>query len=183
MEYHKRRNYFIDKNFQTKFIVKFCLVVIFSSLAIGSLLFVLLKSFTTVAIENIHVTVKSTSDFILPIVIEILLIVSVLSALCVVMLTLFASHKISGPLYRLKKEVEKIKEGDLRANFTTRKNDQLKELSVTFTDMDRVLIAKYSELKEKIEELKKSLDKQGESKRESLEKIRELEEALNYFKI
>ena len=88
--------------------------------------------------------------------IETLSIVFAFSALSVVALTLFVSHKISGPLYRLTKEIEKIKEGDLKANFTTRKNDQLKGLSVAFAEMSGTLVLKYSELKGKIEELTSS---------------------------
>jgi len=181
MEKYKRRHYFIDKRFQAEFIVKFCAIVLFSSFAIGVLLFFLLKSSTTVAIENARVTVKSTSDFILPIVTEILLIVAALSAASVAVLTLFFSHKIVGPLYRLKKEAEKIKDGDLKANFTTRKDDQLKELSAVLTEMDNVLISKHSDLKKKAGELKGSL--QDGDKGSALKKIEELEELLSYFKI
>jgi len=183
MQGHRRRNYFIDKNFQAKFIVKFCFIVILSSLSIGILLFVLLKNFTTVAIENIHVTVKSTSDFILPIVIETLSIVAALSALSVGALALFASHKIAGPLYRLKKEVEKIKDGDLKVDFTTRKDDQFKELSAAFTEMKDACVLKHLELNRKVGQLKDFLVNPAENKESIVKKIKELEELLNFFKI
>ena len=62
MENNKRRNYFIDKSFQTKFIIKFCMIVMVSSLLIGVFLFFLSRNLTTVAIENARVIVKSTSD-------------------------------------------------------------------------------------------------------------------------
>ena len=96
MEKWRRRNYFIDKNFQSKFIIKFCIIVIISSLAVGVSIFYLSQNFTTVAIENAHVIVKKTSDFMLPIVAETLALVTLFSAIAVIILTLFTSHKIAG---------------------------------------------------------------------------------------
>ena len=175
MEKWRRRNYFIDKNFQTKFIIKFCIIVIISSLAVGVSIFYLSQNFTTVAIENAHVIVKKTSDFMLPIVAETLALVTLFSAIAVIILTLFTSHKIAGPLYRLKKEIELFKGGQIEANFRTRNTDQLQDLAEALADMSRVLSAKHRELKGALAELKDSLQRQGEEKNSILKKIGELE--------
>ncbi|MGA2775038.1 MAG: methyl-accepting chemotaxis protein [Candidatus Omnitrophota bacterium] len=183
MEDYKRRNYFIDKSFQTKFIVKFSIIVVVSSLVIGTLLFFLLKYFTIVTTENIHATaVRSTPNFILPVVMETISIVIALAGLSVIFLTVLTWHRIEGPLFRLNKELGKLKDGDLKVNFATRSNDQLKELSTSLTDMSAVLIAKHLELKKKIGELKDSLRNVSEDKEAVLKKANELEEILSYFK-
>jgi methyl-accepting chemotaxis protein len=183
MEDFKRRSYFIDKTFQTKFIVKFSLIVVIASLFIGGFLFFLLKHFTVVATENISsAALRTPPDFIIPVVMETISIVIALAALSVIFLTVFTWHKIDGPLFRLNNEIKKLKDGDLKANFTIRSSDQLKELSTSLTEMSGSWAARHSALKKKIGELKVSLQDTGESKEAVLKKINELEEILSYFK-
>ena len=184
---YKRKNYFIDKNFQTKFILKFCLIVIVSSILIGGILFFLSRNSTTVTIENTKVTVKRTSDFILPVMIQTILIVSVSSALVVALLTIFISHKIAGPLYRLKKEIDALGDGNLGVNFYIRTDDQLQNLSGSLNQMVSSLRAKHLELKEKLKDINKSLEGNrlclpDKEKEEMLKKLNDLESILNFFK-
>jgi len=178
-----RRNFFIDKNFQSKFIVKFCAIVIISSFIIGVILFYSSRGFTTVTMEGSSVIVKRTSDIILPIVVQTLVLVTLFSAVWVTLLTLFTSHKIAGPLYRLKKEIDNLKNGKLNVSFRTRRSDQLQNLSRSLSEMGEALDRKHLELKRKLAELKACLDKAALDKDVVSKKIGELEEILSYFKI
>ena len=132
---YKRRNFFIDKRFQTNFILKFCIIVILACLLIGTLVFWFSQGSTTVAIENTKVQVKNTSDFLLPLLVDTVLLVTIFSALAVGILTLLISHKISGPLFRLNREVQAVGKGDLGRNFSIRADDQLQELSDNLNHM------------------------------------------------
>jgi len=178
---NKRRHYFIDKSFQTKFIIKFAYIVVLSSAFIAVLLLFFLRNSTTVAIENTHVYVKSTSDFILPVVIQIILWVSVFASLAVIILTLLISHKISGPLYRLKKEIDRLKKGELNLNFNTRSNDQLKNLSQALVDMNTILKDKILFLQKEFTALS-SLLKSGPLSPEIERQIKAIEEILSFFR-
>lgn len=180
---NQRKNYFIDKNFQAKFIMKFCVIVILASLLIGGLLLFVASNSTTVAIENTKVTVKTTADFIFPFLIQTLIIVTAFSAISVVFLTLFVSHKIAGPLYRLKKEIEKVSEGNLAANFQIRTNDQLKNLSTSLTTMAGYLKDKIASLKKEIELLNKAIEKfPAENKKNIEDELKTIEAIINNFK-
>ncbi|MCK5580281.1 MAG: hypothetical protein KAJ18_03315 [Candidatus Omnitrophica bacterium] len=145
----KRVNLLIDRGFQVKFILKFCLVVIVSSLLISEMTLYLAKDATTVTVENNIVVVKPTSDFILPILGGTLLVVSVLAAIIVIVLTLLYSHKIAGPVYRLKKEIDSLEEGDLARDFHIRDKDQLQALASSLRTMGTTLRGKHGELKKK----------------------------------
>ena len=185
---YKRKCYFIDKDFQTKFIVKFCAIVIISSLLIGYLIFIFSQASTTVAIENTKVAVKKTSDFILPVILETILIVTAFSALAVAILTLFISHKISGPLYRIKREIDVLKEGDLGRNFNIRSKDQLQDLAKSLNEMCICLRQNYASLKEKNKKLKNYLEDKNycpspSDKEELTRLLAEIESTLNFFKI
>jgi len=182
---HKRRNYFIDKKFQTGFIVKFCLIAAASSLLIGALIMYLAQDSTTVAIDNTQVTVKSTADFIMPIAIQTILIVIIFTSIAVVVLTMLISHKISGPLYRMTNEINAVAGGDLRRNFNTRSNDQLKALSKGLLEMCSALQGGFGEIKESYKKLKSSLNNKNlspQDKEEIAGILAEIEKKLERFK-
>ena len=156
-----RKVYFIDKTFQKKFILKFCLVLIISAVAIGTVLFFFLRGASTVTVENARVLVKRTSDFILPVIFYSVLGGTFLSACVALILTLVTSHKISGPLYRLKREIDGLKKGDFTRDFHIREDDQLQYLSKGLFDMNNILRGKHLLLKAKSHELKDFLEKSG----------------------
>jgi len=184
LEKIKRRHYFIDKSFQSKFILRFCGIVILSSILVGAILFIFSKDSTTVAIENTEVTVKSTADFILPLVIQTLILTTIFSAISVSLLTLFISHKIAGPLYRLKKDIEKLGKGDLGVSFHIRAGDQLKNLASALSTTVESLRKKIEFLNKEFTEIKSSLGSIPSSEKQFLEdKLNKIAAALDYFKI
>ncbi|MFA7677427.1 MAG: methyl-accepting chemotaxis protein [Candidatus Omnitrophota bacterium] len=184
---YKRRQYFIDRSFQTKFILRFCLVVIASALIIGGLVLFLSRNSTTVAIENTEVVVKGTADFILPVVVSTTLMVTLLSAIAVSLITLVTSHKIAGPLFRLKREIDFLKEGDLRRNFNIRSKDQLQNLSKSLNQMCEALRQRDIALKDKCSTLNDCLNAgnivaTGEGKDKIVGLLEEINSLLSRFK-
>jgi len=180
MQKNKRRQYFIDKGFQIKFILKFCLIVILASFLITILIFLFSKDSTTTTIENTKVIVKRTSDFILPLLVGVVLIVSVFSSLIVIIVTLFTSHKIAGPLYRLRKEIEAFSQGDFNRDFKIRSSDQLKELSQSLQNMRNLLVERDLRIKNKINILRTKLDRlTSDSKEEILKDLGDLEKEVS----
>lgn len=173
----KRKKYFIEKDFQSRFILKFCLIVIISTITVGLLLFFFSRGSTTVAIENTKIVAKNTADFMLPLILSTLIIVTVFSAFSVGLLSLLYSHKIAGPLYRLNKEIAKFGEGNLSVNFTIRSGDQLKELASSLENMASNLRGKIATLKEKCNEAYALLEQSG-----AKDKVRDIKEILGFFK-
>ena len=171
---NRRRKYFIEKEFQGKFIVKFCTIVVLSSITVGVLLFIFSMGSTTVAIENTKIVVKNTADFILPMIVITLILVTTFSAITVAAVSLFMTHKIVGPVYRLKIDASKLADGDLTVDFRVRSGDQLKELAWSLTEAA-------ANLKEKIHYLKGTL---GRMERVSLsnDEIKKVKQTLDFFK-
>ena len=175
---NRRRKYFIEKKFQGEFIMRFCAIVVLSSVAIGVLLFVFSMNSTSVAFENTKVVVKNTADFILPIIISILLLVTAFSALSIAIMLLFTTHKIVGPVYRMKIDAVKLADGDLTVDFRVRTNDQLKELAWSMTEAAASLRKRIKVLKNEIDNVMPLLEKAPN--KESVSKIKQ---TLDYFKI
>ncbi|MBM3252876.1 MAG: HAMP domain-containing protein [Candidatus Omnitrophica bacterium] len=189
---NQRRVYFIEKKFQTHFIIKFCLLVILGSLTTGILLCLLSGSSTTVTFQNLRATVMTTSDFLLPVLIQIIIISTAVVAIATMFLTLFISHRIAGPLYRFKREFSKIESGDLKGDFRIRKNDQLQDIALSIDNMVKRLKDVIVELKNQSQLLINSKDKFLDSKiledqkiyaEETKKIIENIKKALDYFKI
>ncbi len=142
-----RRVYFIERKFQAGFILKFCVLVIIGSLLTGVLVYFLSQRSTTVVFEHSRALVKSTADFLLPLLIQTIIVVSAIVAASTIILTLFISHKIFGPLYHLKKALSTIEAGDLTDEFSLRKDDQLQDVAVSMSAMVKALRDKVNNLK------------------------------------
>ena len=185
---NKRRNYFIDKKFQLKFIIKFCLLIISTSLLIGALTYLFNCQTTTVAFEGLRVVVKSTADFILPTILSIVAIVTIFVSIATIILSLFASHKISGPLYRLSMELEKMKNKDFSSIVSIRAQDQLQNLAFEFDGMRIIMKDSIRELKEGWLPAKIALNKlqeetkNKEEKKQIADNIERIDSILSKFK-
>jgi len=183
----KRRQFMIDPSFQINFIFKFCLIVMISSFLIGAVIFALTQNSTTVAIENTKVLVKPTADYIWPGLFLTVVVVTLFSALVVLLLTLFVSHKISGPIFRLRREIDKMSDGDLVRNFNIREKDQLQALAHSLNLMANSLRAKQLEQRNACLALVQYLEERdfvvgGDDKEAIKQLIDELHQALDLIK-
>jgi methyl-accepting chemotaxis protein len=187
----RRRTYFIEKKFQTNFIIKFCSLVIVGGLLTIGIIYFLAKQSTSVSIVDSRVIVRSTADFLLPVLFQTVAVVVVLIGLAAVGVTLLVSHKIAGPLYRFQKVMQTLTEGDFSKDFRIRKLDQLQNLADEFNNMISKTRGQLNLLKTNFVSLKSKLDDLPESevssqKRSSLKELKSISEELNkiikYFK-
>ncbi len=160
----QRKNYYIDKDFQKKFIIKFCLLVIIGTIICGALIYSMSQGTLTTVFENSRLRIKSTADFILPTVLSSSIIVIILVGLAAIFVTLYTSHKIAGPLYRIATDLNKVIAGDLTVKFSLRRHDQLQAMA---DNMDKAIAAikgDIAELKDmaandKLQDIRKKLSK------------------------
>jgi methyl-accepting chemotaxis protein len=188
---YRRRNYLIDKKFQGKFIVKFSALVIIGGILTIALLYLLGTQSKTVAIQNSRVVAKTTADFVLPLLIQTVIAVTILVGITAGILTLLVSHRISGPLYRFKKVIEALERGDFSSEFNIRSMDQLSGLADEINSMIRNTRQEISGLKNNAVSLKQKLDSLAENdlpenKRATLTELKkiteEIDKAVRYFK-
>ncbi|MFA5157022.1 MAG: hypothetical protein WC532_06495 [Candidatus Omnitrophota bacterium] len=188
---YKRGNYFIGKKFQTDFILKFCsLVFLGGILTVGGVYLLAMRS-TTVSVVHSRVLVRSTADFILPVLVQTVVVVGIIVGIATIAVTLFISHKIAGPLFRFKKVLKAVEGGDYCSEFQTRKLDQLQDVTNAFNSMiaknrEQINLLKlnFGSLKEKMDKL--SEGELPEHKRSHLTDIKrisdELDRIIRYFK-
>lgn len=181
---YRRRNYFIDKKFQTKFILKFCGLVAFGGLLTILILYYLAAKSTTVSIINSRVVVRTTADFLLPVLLQTVFIVMIIVSLATVIVTLFVSHKIAGPLYRLKKTIQALEDGDFSSDFHIRNLDQLQGLADGFNAMIKKVRDGLNGVKTGLASFKEKLDSISENevpqnKKNTLNELKKISEEIN----
>jgi methyl-accepting chemotaxis protein len=166
----RRKNYYIKKNFQRGFILKFCLLVILGSIISGSVVYVMSKATVTTAFENSRLVIKSTADFILPAVMLSSALAVGLIGLLTIMVTLFTSHQIAGPLYRVEKDLEAVAAGDLKKKVNLRRKDELKSFASNLNGTIEKLRSDMEEIKRGVSALEPAAGNVKASK--SLEDIK-----------
>jgi signal transduction histidine kinase len=186
-----RRQYYV-KDFQLKFVVRFCVLIIFGAIIMGSIIYLLSLDTTTTVFENSRFIIKSTSEFILPLIIFSTVIMTVLVGIISVFVMIMLTHKIAGPLIRFEKYVDKMKDGDISGIICLRASDEIKMLASKFNNMTSVFSEKIDSIKRQMERLT-AIEielKQNNLKKEDIQKRldeifdikQKIEQQLNYFK-
>ncbi|MFH0753785.1 MAG: hypothetical protein V2A70_04400 [Candidatus Omnitrophota bacterium] len=189
---YRRKNIYIDKSFQTKFVLKFCGVVAVGAAFMILLLYILSLGSTTVSFIHARVKVMTTADFILPLLIQTVLVVMAVVALVSIGVTLIVSHKIAGPLFRFKQMFKELSSGNFTAQVRLRKGDQLMEVAGDFNHMITVMRAHLLQAKTTLAGIKQDMEAIGEfnvddGKRkrfyEMQHKVLELEKTMDFFNL
>lgn len=161
---YKRRHYFIKKGFQFKFILKFCLIILIGVIISTGLLFLFSQGTLTSSFHQSRLVIKNTALAILPAVIYTNLITLGLITLATIIVTVFISHKIAGPMFRFEKDLEEIGAGDLTKNVTLRKKDQITDMAESLNKMIGSLHEKVFTIQTDVEHLLESASKQNAPK-------------------
>lgn len=141
----KRRNIFINKAIQSRFMIGGFLLILLSGLCSALLIFWITGGDLEAQSQSAHANIANAWDR-LGLSILIGNVVSIVIAGTIAMfVVLYATHKIVGPLYRFEKICEQVGEGNLDALVSLREKDQLQTLGLAFSDMVHNLRARKSQ--------------------------------------
>ena len=194
--FFRRRNYFIKKNFQVNFTVKFLIIILIEAFLAAGLFLYMSKGTLTTGYLGSELRIARTYDFFLPMLLLSNLIIVGISAVIGIAVLIFLSHRIAGPLYRFENILNSIKKGDLTQRFKLRENDQFAELANSINEHTDTLdknmghlkagVMEFSQLASKMQTALAS-DPSANKELERLlqemsKKLQALEGAANYFK-
>ncbi len=148
---NKRRNYFIKRDFQLKFIIKFCLILFVGIILSTLLVFVFSQETLTSSFDNSRLMIQNTGYAIMPTLLITNLITLGIITLAAIGVTLFVSHKIAGPMFRFEQDMKKISNGDLLVRINLRQKDQFSEMAKAFNEMASNLHKKVSKIDQEID--------------------------------
>lgn len=194
---YKRKQYFINKTFQSEFIVKFCGLVIMGSVVFGIILYLFSKHALTTSFENSRLVIKSTADYIFPGLLFGGVITAIITALAAGVVVILMTHRIAGPMYRFERYINEIGSGRLYSDLKIRKKDQFQNMADSLNKMTHDLKLGLLEVNDVSDELDKLIEELSASSsreillREDIKRIvgelkkdkQNLSRALEHFKI
>ena len=151
----RRKKYLIDKKFQVKLILYFVLLVILGNILSGLLLYYLTSSELESSFFKAHVSIGNAWGTMKPLIVTTQFYVLLVMTIATVFLVLYCSHRIAGPLYRLQKAANEVKNGNLEQTLTIRKKDELQQLIISFQQMVDNFRDKFLELQNNLSEIRK----------------------------
>ncbi len=145
----RRKNYFIKKEFQRKFILRFCGLVVLGSIISGIVLHLLSRGTVTTAFVNSRLSIVSTADYILPALVGSSLVAIFLIGIATAIVVMYHSHRIAGPLFKVERSAREIGAGDLTVKVKLRSTDEMAKLADCFNEMTENINIHFSEIKVK----------------------------------
>lgn len=176
---NKNKN-FLESSFKKSLIVKIFLLIIAGSLLSGIVLYLMWHKELGETYRQAFHTLVGLRKVLFSSLIFTLLLQAVLFSAVIIFLTLFISHKIAGPIYRLEKSLDAIKNGDLVADeIRLRSNDQIQNLANSFNKMSSSIRLKVKEIKDTFHKVKATKDRLGAIMKDSQTTNSELEAIMS----
>jgi methyl-accepting chemotaxis protein len=107
-----------------------------------------------------------------------LIMVNIVGLIVIAFLAIFLTHKISGPTYHLKRDLQKLATGDLTITTVFRKGDRLQDLAVGLNKAVANLRKEVIEIKTKMSVFTQSAEKFPELQ----DKIKDINNTINNLK-
>lgn len=137
--HHKRRNYFVNKEFQGRYIFNYFILA-----TIGSILFMGVFSFfssntLSITYDNYHLQLGVTPGILFQKILSTQWVFIVLGGMVVVFVTLMLTHRLAGPFFRFEKTLDAMRSKDLSDIIFLRKKDQGKALAKKLNAFNHML--------------------------------------------
>lgn len=180
-----RKNYFVKKEFQMNFLLRFvALLVLESVLIAGLFMYVSTNTLTTGYMDYTLKIERTANFFLIPFILIAAMVVIGIGITGMIMFILL-SHRIAGPLYRFEKILGQVEGGDLTTRVSLRKTDQLMALKGSLNVFIDSLDGRMGKVKRILEEAKallsKKEDPQAMDKLEAV--ISRLKDEIEHFKV
>lgn len=158
----RRKNYFIKKAFQLKFLSGFIILIVLESLLITSLFMYASNNTLTTGYSNSTLRVENTPSFFLVSLIFITLITVIGIGMAGMIIFILLSHRIAGPLYRFEKSLKDLEAGDLTRRINLRRTDQLAELNKGMNTLMESMDGRIGGIKKNLSDIEAILSKRDD---------------------
>jgi methyl-accepting chemotaxis protein len=156
---YKRKQYITDKDYQWRLALKI--------ISICSIYFLLnLVLFNYLSYKKIeflrwkmHLPVDTIGAIVKPYLIYSVAATMSLAVITLIVFIIYIFNKTSGPIHRLKADIEKASDGDLSINIYLRSSDDFKETARSCNNMVLSLRNRFAQIKEGFSSAEKTLEK------------------------
>ncbi len=159
----RRRNYFIKKELQGRFIFSFFIFVIAGSFFF-TIIFSLLSADTlTIAYKDYDLRLGKTPVILLRETLRAHWIFIFTGGLLVVLASMFLTHRLAGPVYRLEKSLEEMLKGNFNFEIRLRSGDEAKELAQMLNEFNTRLSSQLKDIRALADDAGSRISKARES--------------------
>jgi len=158
---NRRKHYFIDRDFQTRFALKFCIILIIGAVLSTGILFAFTSKTLTTSFDGSRISIEKTSKGILPAMLYTNAITVITISLAAIVVLIFISHKIVGPFYKFEKTFKEIGSGNLSLRIGLREKDQFSVIAKRINEMNEQLNDRIIRLKENATLIRSEMDQES----------------------
>ncbi len=161
---YKRKNYFIKKTFQGRFIFQFYLLVIFGALIFSAIFSYVTFDTITVTYENYNLQLDRTPFLLFKQILTTNWIVFIPVGLLVVVAAVFQTHRIAGPLFKIEMVLDEMSRGIITRNLRLRPKDEAQEIITKLNAYNSFLVERLIKLKILSDDIGQNLEKTMQNK-------------------
>ncbi len=156
-----KRTFLVEKAYQIKFILKIVAFVVLATILTGVIAYFLTDEALEHNFYSIHSKISNVRELLLPSVIAIMFVVTAIVAFFTTIISLIESHKVGGPIYRFKMNLDKIGNGDLNTVSKLREGDELQDFTATINQMTKGIKTRVIAIDDKFSTVKKQIGELG----------------------
>lgn len=172
---YRRRNYFIKKDLQGRYIFSVFILVVAGSFFF-TIIFSLLSADTlTIAYKNYDLRLGKTPVILLKEALSANWIFIFAGGLLVVLASMFLTHRFAGPVFRFEKSLEEMLRGNFDVEIRLRAKDEAKELAQMFNEFNAGLSLHLKEIRDLSDKIETHISDAKTSN--GPEAVRQLDEA------
>jgi methyl-accepting chemotaxis protein len=145
---HKRRNFFIKKELQGRYILMFFIFVVLGSIMYAAIFSMLTADSFTIVYRDNNLTLGKTPYILLAEMLKANWILILSGGVAGVIIAMFLTHRFAGPLFKLERVVREMAAGNLSVDATLRKRDEGKELAALINLLKETLAANVKSMRE-----------------------------------
>ena len=185
---NRRRRILINKSLQLRYTYFVVALIILYSACLGFYMYKNIRSNTHLLIEHFpdNPKLEEKWDKFDRNQLLMILLAMILNTAVITYTGIFSTHKVAGPIYRFKKHLASIKDGDFSVRTKLRKNDMLSDLADDFNQASEKIklfieedIGKTDYFAEKINNLEEAIKNSSVTEQEVVTILQRLYEELN----
>lgn len=153
---YTRKHYFIKKGLQTRFIWTI-LLIIFLVMVIISCNLLFFATYLQNELDGAQIKeVGKIWTIVMENLYDKLILLAVVNLIIIVVISLFFSHQIAGPIFKMELIMKRIREGHVHQRLKFRQTDNLDDLADQFNETVDYLSTPYAQIAEAIGKLERS---------------------------
>lgn len=142
----RRRNYFINKEFQGRAIFQYFLLIIAGSVLFALVFSIFSSNTISIVYENYNLNIGTTPGILLEKLFSAQWFVIVFAGALIILFTLFLTHRVAGPFYRFEKSLDTMLQGDIRGSIHLRKKDEGKLVAQRLNEFNHMIAGRLTEI-------------------------------------